>query len=129
LDAESSFDSSIVLSPILPAKHYLFENGHQLTFFCNSAMKLKQLITYDGVHRKQIIRMHVLSRAITNVIFEHSPSPVSSPIDRAMDSGVLRCDFASLVKPMLPIAPYYITHACQNNTFGSKNHFPIRIHT
>ena len=61
-------------------------------------MKLKQFIRYDSVHRKQIIRVHALSRAITNVIFEHSPSPVSSPIDRAMDSDVLRCYFVSLGK-------------------------------
>jgi len=87
---------TLVLSSIIPAKPYLFENGHQLTFLCNSTMKLKQFVRCDSVHRNQIIRVHALSRAITNVIFEQSPSPVSSPIDRAMYSGVLRCDFASL---------------------------------
>jgi len=61
-------------------------------------MKLKQFATYDSVQREQIKRVHAVCRAITNVILEHFPSPVSSSIDRAMDSGVLRCDFASLGK-------------------------------
>jgi len=61
-------------------------------------MKLKQFFRCDSVHRTQIIRVRAVCGAITNVIFQHFPSPVSSPIDPAMDSGVLRCDFASLVK-------------------------------
>jgi len=61
-------------------------------------MKLKQFVRYDSLHRKQIIRMHVLSRAITNVIFEQFPSPVSSPVDGAVDSCVPKCDFVSMGK-------------------------------
>lgn len=86
--------AATLLYRLIPAKPYLFEKGHHLTFLCNSSVKLKQFVRRDSLHRKQIIRVHVLPRVMTNLIFEHFPSPVSSPVD----SGVLRCYFASLGK-------------------------------
>jgi len=87
-------------------------------------MKLKQFVRFDSLHRKQIIRVHALSRAITNVIFEQSPSPVSSPIGRAMYSGVLRCDLASLGKTHVIYSAILYYYTCMPFTLlGQKSTF------